>query len=140
MDWLDGCLFASNNEKELAFISHSRSPGVPLTLVHASESLKEIPDISDDEADHTVLRTMDTWVLLSCNVGYDPSAPANHWIPCVFKEVVSDVVYNELVLQQIAKLKVLIAERQSDLLDVELEEDEEVAAHISASITDEINM
>lgn len=140
LDWLDAALFASNNEKTLAFVSHCRANDAPLEIQHASHFLKEIPGLSDDEADHGVHRNMDTWLLLSCNVSFDRKLAANHWIPCVFKEVLAEKTYSELVDQQIAKLKVLIATRQSDLLDVELEEDEEVAAHISASLNDEICM
>ena len=138
MDWLDAALFASNNEKTLAFVSHCRGKDVPLQFQHASDSLTEIPGVSEDEADHTVHRDMDTWLLLSCNVSYDRNSPANHWIPCVFKELVADSVYSELVDQKIAELKVLIVSLQSELLDVELEEDEEVAAQLSASISEEI--
>lgn len=46
--------------------------------------------------------------------------------------------YAELVKQQIARLKVMIAELQSQLLDVEMEEDEELSAQLSASVNEDI--
>eukprot|EP00435_Cladocopium_sp_Y103_P072988 s131_g42.t1 len=139
LDWLDAVLFAQNNGKTLAFINFNvATRDGSLTIDHASGYLKEVPGLDDVEAGQVVSRTPDTWLLVSCNSEWDRTQPANHWIPAVFKEVVADSTYRELVAQQIARLKVLIVSLQSDLLDVELEEDLEVAAQTSASLNEAI--
>ena len=138
LDWVDGVLFAENCDKTLGFITHCRAKGAPLTISHANDSLRQIPGLEAEGGNHAVERTSDTWLVMACNVGYDPRGPCNHWIPCVFKEVVQKSTYDELVHQQVASLKVQIASLQSDLLDIELEEDAEVAAVLHETINDQI--
>eukprot|EP00435_Cladocopium_sp_Y103_P017262 s835_g4.t1 len=139
LDWLDAVLFAENNDKKLGMISYSRDPGTKLQIIAASDQLKEVPGFSDVQANHSIDRSEDTWVILSCNAGFDQAASANHWIPCVFKEHVPPSTYVELVDQQMANLKVKIAQLQSELLDVELEDDEGAQEQLKSSIHEEIN-
>ena len=136
LDWLDGVLFAENNEKTLGFINYTN--GVPLTIEHANDSLKRIPGCEDAKEEvHAVPRNGDSWLVLSCNVQYDPHGPTNHWLPCVFKEAVAASTYAELTGQQIDSLKVQIASLESELLDVELE-DEDIAEAQSVALQDQI--
>ena len=140
LDWVDACLFAQNHGKVLGFIQH-KSDGASLKIEHATSHLQEIPGVpleDDFLRSGAVPRTKDAWVLLSCNAWYDPQGSANHWVPCVMKEVVAPSTYKELVQQQIAKLKVEIVMFQSDLEDIELDDDPEVQAQIASSLNEEI--
>ena len=141
LDWLDAVLFATNNGKTLGFINYNlqRNPGDDPVIEHANSHLSEIPGLDDVVVvEEEISRTTDTWLLVSCNSEWDVKGPANHWIPAVFKEVVSDSTYRELIAQQIAQLKVQVVSLQSDLLDIELEEDLELAAQTSASLNEAI--
>lgn len=140
LDWLDAVLFAVNMDKHLGFINYNvaRPSGVALEIEDANASLKEIPGSDLLNVSHTFQRTEDAWCLLACNASFDKRARANHWVPCVCKENVPESTYNELVAQQIASLKVSIAELQSQLLDMELEDDPEVSAQMTVSLNDNI--
>lgn len=139
LDWVDGVLFAENMHKQLGFINYNaRRPGsAPLQIEHANASLQEIPGLESGVRE-AFQRTEDSWCLLACNASCDKQGNANHWLPCVCKENVSESTYAELVFQQIAHLKVTIAQRQSDLLDVELEDDAEMSAQLTASLNEDI--
>ena len=140
LDWLDALLFAKNNGKKLAFINYGIQTGAEghLSIECAESHVAQIPGF-DGDVDDTVSRTSDTWLLVSCNSEWDRSGPVNHWVPAVFKEVVATSTYRELVAQQIARLQVQIVSLQSDLLDVGLEDDPEMAAQTSHSINEAIS-
>lgn len=138
LDWVDAALFAENMEKNLGFINFAaRVPGKALEIESATASLKRIPGLQCSAEDRAFERSEQSWCLVSCNASFEPGS-ANHWVPCCFKECVSESTYDGLVNQQIAALKVRIAELQSLLLDTELEEDEESRAQLVFSINDEI--
>ena len=140
MDWVDAVLFAENMEKTLGFVNYNvaRPKGQPLEIQHANFSLQQIPGLEAD-GPAVVERTPTSWCLLSCNASFDPRGQANHWMPCVFKECVPEKLYAELVKQQVAKLKVTIAELQSQLMDQELDDDINMAETICASLNEEIS-
>ena len=139
LDWLDAVLFTENNDRNLGIIRFSRGPECGLEIIAAHDQLKEIPGLSESvEASHVIERNEDTWLIMSCHAGFNPADVANHWVPCVFKELVPESTYLELTAQKIAQLKVRIAELQSALLDVELEDDLVVQESLTQSIQEEI--
>lgn len=141
LDWLDALLFAHENGCPLGFITHCRAPDVPLSIEPGLESLLQIPGLEDwAEEVEPLERSSRSWLVLSCSTTFDPNAQANHWVPCVFKEAVPESTYAELVYQKIASLKVIVCSLQSDLLDVKLEEDAEVACTMSETLHEQINM
>lgn len=124
LDWLDAILFSLEHQKNLGLVSHCGD--VPLEILRANFFLRQIPGLQDLPDIPSLERNRDSWILISCNAGFDKSGQANHWVPAVFQELVPESVYIQLTHQAIAKSKVALAEIESEMHDLELEDDQAV--------------
>lgn len=140
LDWLDAALVASNNKKALGIIQYTTAEA-KLSIDHVSRFLQEIPGGSPENriGDFTLNKDKSSWLLLSCSASYQPSAVANHWVPCVFQEQVDPGVYAWLVDQQIAANKVAIVELECDLADLDLDPENEENCLMRDSIFQEMD-
>lgn len=138
LDWLDAALFASQSDQALGFINYNdKSP--KLVIENSSTFLNQIPGDHESFPTGELKKDGQTWLLLSCNSSYDREGPVNHWLPCVYREQVSESVWLELVNQAIAKAKVAIVALEAEMGDLELEEDGETQEALAASLLSQID-
>ena len=134
MDWLDATLFSMNHRKSLGIVRHCDAGS--WTIEDAHQQWSNIPGVSADgnTSWKPFERSKDAWILISCSTDFDRKSSANHWVPAVCRELVDVSLYSDLTNQQIAHSRVQIASIESDMRDLELEEDADVKAMMQESL------
>ena len=90
LDLLDGMLFATKMEKELALIldTGDRSSKPILARDHISQLLP--PELAIEPSHPFDPKSKNWWCLVSCNALHDPEGVANHWVPAIFREQLTE--------------------------------------------------
>lgn len=119
MDMIDAQIFAYKCHVSIGVLMdsavHAELHVVSVTdywqsLLDSSVELPSVPQGADALA---------SWVLVSCNAAYDPSAQTNHWLPGWRRENMSEDAFFDLTTAEQSATSVILNQKNQELMELQ---------------------